>query len=131
LKLNTAGTTRFHLQISDNFPKRLSAEYEFNLYLIGFELCNNILKHAQATEAHIQLLNKDEQIQLIVEDNGCGLREEQHNEGMGLKNVKQRAADLGGEVEINHKSSGTIVTVKIRNTKPTKKPQTASVSKIR
>ena len=113
-KLNRAGTTQFTLQIGKDIPKRLSPETEFNLYLISFELCNNVLKHAQATKAYINLQRSGTRFMLSVSDNGKGILKLQTTEGMGLQNIKQRASDIKGTFSFeNQPQGGTIFIINI------------------
>ena len=52
------------------------------------------------------------QLRLEVQDNGMGFDEGQVREGNGLRNLRRRAADLGGTVEIRSvPASGTLVIV--------------------
>jgi signal transduction histidine kinase len=63
------------VQVSfDSFgvESRLSYDIELAIYRTLQELIANILKHADATEVHIELLKRKERIILIVEDNGKG-----------------------------------------------------------
>ena len=65
--------------------------------MICLELCQNIIKHAEATKAKIEFEmiggNKDKPQQLVmfVWDNGKGFEKEKIVEGMGLKNIRHRA----------------------------------------
>lgn len=52
-KINQNTSLKFTLFFSGNFPG-LSPKIEFELYSICPELINNILKHAQATEASVR-----------------------------------------------------------------------------
>jgi len=52
--------------------KRFTQKIEITLYRIIQELINNIVKHAAATEALVQLQGEDGKIILVVEDNGRG-----------------------------------------------------------
>jgi signal transduction histidine kinase len=113
-KLNSAGTTRFSLQAISDFSERFAPEIEFNLYLIGLELCNNVLKHANATQAFMTLQRLDGRVLMNVADNGRGLPNLKNNEGMGFKNIRQRVADIRGTLSFESKpNEGTIITINI------------------
>ncbi|WP_130735699.1 ATP-binding protein [Flavobacterium sp. J27] len=83
-----------------------------------FKICNeivtNILKHAQAKEVTIQILI-DEEIQLIIEDNGVGfdLDKAMKGTGMGLKNIHQRVKNRNGEVHISSTKGNTTIIINI------------------
>ncbi len=113
-KLNSAGTTRFSLQTSGDFSERFTPETEFNLYLIGLELCNNVLKHAKATKAYITLQRLGGRVVLSVADNGKGLPNKKDSDGMGFENIRQRAMDIRGTLSFESQpNGGTTITVNI------------------
>lgn len=75
---------------------------EMELYSICLELVNNILKHAQATEAVIRLEQTMKATVLTITDNGVGLTEDliHESKGMGLKNLQNRTRSLNGRLEV-------------------------------
>lgn len=112
-KLNYTQKTHFDLRIS-GLDERLDKNVEFNLYTICLELCNNILKHAEATEVQIELIKKNEALQLFVSDNGQGFSVEDTTNGMGMKNLKARASALNAKLHIQSKPyEGTLVSMKM------------------
>lgn len=70
------------------------------LYRITQELLKNILKHAEAKEVIVQLTLEDDEIMLIVEDDGKGFDTSLKKKGIGLDNIYSRAAYLDGTLEI-------------------------------
>ncbi|WP_127133089.1 sensor histidine kinase [Pseudoflavitalea rhizosphaerae] len=83
------------------------------LWRISSELLNNILRHAGASEANLQLIVDDEQVVLMTEDNGKGYSPGQQHTGMGLGNIQARASELRGEVHISSGPDGTTTIVTI------------------
>jgi PAS domain S-box-containing protein len=75
---------------------------EMGLYLIGLEALNNALKHAKASLVTVQLCFAPEAVRLEVSDDGCGFDADRahHCGGMGLAHMAERAARLGGSLEI-------------------------------
>ncbi len=113
-KLNSASTTRFSLQVNGDFSVRLNPETEFNLYLISFELCNNVLKHAQATKTFVTLQRSGGRIILTVTDNGKGLPNRNDTEGMGFQNIRQRTIDIRGTLSVESQpNGGTVISINI------------------
>ena len=51
---------------------RLDKATEIIIYRIVQELLNNVLKHASASEAFIQLIRENDRLNMVVEDNGRG-----------------------------------------------------------
>ena len=70
------------------------------LYRIAQEATNNIIKHAQATIASVQVFQGRNFIELKVEDNGKGISATGSN-GMGMKNIEERAKLLGGRFQVH------------------------------
>ncbi|HEX8290494.1 MAG TPA: PAS domain-containing sensor histidine kinase [Pyrinomonadaceae bacterium] len=82
---------------------RLLPDAETNLYRIAQEALNNIHKHAAATRVSVQLGRMDGQVVLIVEDDGRGFEPGEAvvgERGMGLLSMSERAAQVGGTLEI-------------------------------
>lgn len=69
------------------------------LYRVAQEATQNVIKHAQATEANLQVFQGRNFIELKIEDNGKGIREE-GSTGNGLKNMEERVALLGGRFQV-------------------------------
>jgi PAS domain S-box-containing protein len=70
------------------------------IYRIIQEQLNNILKHAEATKVEIEIKPDNEDLGLIINDNGKGFNTFNKSTGIGLKNIKSRAAVYNGEVYI-------------------------------
>jgi signal transduction histidine kinase len=83
------------------------------LYRISNELLQNIVKHAQASEALLSISEIDQKIELIAEDNGIGMDPNLSKNGIGLKNIQERVTYLKGNLELESNSSGTTLTISI------------------
>ena len=96
---------------------RLDEKVELASYRIIQELINNLLKYAEAEKVFIQLSKFENEIQIIVEDDGVGFDYEaelKSGKGMGLKSIMSRVTQLNGEMDaVTGKSKGTSVTVNI------------------
>ena len=76
----------------------------------------NVHKHAGADRVNVVFERRDGHAVLIVEDNGKGYDSEDQTDGrgMGLINMRERAALIGGTVEIESQSGeGTTVFVRV------------------
>lgn len=85
---------------------RLPSQYETVLFRITQEALANIAKHAGATQVHVALRISPTQVELFIEDNGRGFDPQKAaigkgGGGWGLLGMKERAALLGGQVEID------------------------------
>jgi len=97
--------------------KNSNADKDLLVFRILQEILNNIIKHAFATQIKIKLDCRESKLQLTVEDNGVGFYTEDvpgKQEGMGLQNIRKRAALMGGEVNIRSEpGTGTFVALNI------------------
>ena len=97
----------------------LNREIALNCYRIIQELVQNSLKHAQATEIMVQINRTDNQVALLVEDDGTGFDPENNQKGMGTDNVARRAHFLKGELSVQSakgQGTSTLVTVPVPET---------------
>lgn len=98
-----------------SFEDRLDTEKEMILYRIVLELINNVVKHAQASVATVQLIKKETEVNITVEDNGIGFQQHKtKSHSLGLKNISARVAYLKGRLLIDsHRDAGTTVIIDI------------------
>ena len=98
-------------------PIRLSAEVRHDLFLAVKEALNNILKHSQATEAHLQISEDGVMIKVIMEDNGCGFVANTcppGRKGHGMENLRKRTENLGGQIDVSSTAGkGTKLTISV------------------
>ncbi|SFW75268.1 sensor histidine kinase [Chitinophaga sancti] len=83
-----------------------STRQELLIYRIVIELTHNIIRHAQASEASIQLLFCPTYLEIMVEDNGIGLPPA-IQQGIGLNSVHSRVRSLAGKIHIDSGRGGT------------------------
>ncbi len=119
LRLMESRNVNFKTHISDDFlGKHLPPEVRRNIYLIFKEAMNNAAKYAEASEVELFLSIKKGLLLMKIMDNGKGFEPgSQHAEGggNGLRNMRLRAEDIGGKVEIISKpGEGTRVELRIR-----------------
>ena len=86
----------------------LDAITQQNIYMIVQEVFTNIIKHAKATEAYVQVFEREgNTLQIIVEDDGIGILNFTENKGIGLKNIQKRADISNLALTIDSTPSGT------------------------
>jgi two-component system NarL family sensor kinase len=91
---------------------RLDKSTEIIIYRIVQELLNNILKHASASEAFIQLIRENDRLNVVVEDNGKGFDTAtlEKSGGAGWANIRSRIEYLKGQVDIHSEpGKGTLI----------------------
>ena len=80
---------------------QIPPEIGFELYRITQETLNNTIKYAKASHISVHLKIDREQLQLIIEDDGCGFDVEQKNKGIGLRTIANRMQSVNGTIQIN------------------------------
>jgi len=86
-----------------------------NIYLIVVESVRNASNHGQATQIDLSLSRKGKRVELLIQDNGKGFDVESKAFGIGLKNMKSRAEDLNGKIEIKSElGKGSLIKVKFK-----------------
>lgn len=83
--------------------KNLDDKMQVTLFRIIQEQLNNILKHANATNATITLSKYESEIILLVSDNGKGCDTLKEKNGVGIINIKSRADLYNGTVSVASK----------------------------
>ena len=97
---------------------RLAPDAEANLYRLTQEALHNILKHAAATHASVLLEAREEEVVLVIEDDGrgfdVGAHMSQANGGLGLVTMRERASLFGGVLTIQSApEQGTAIFVRL------------------
>ena len=79
---------------------KLTMEQRKNLYLIFKEALNNAVKYSGSEKVEIKVHAANKQLQLLIKDYGKGFKPETTGRGNGLDNMKNRAKELNGHLEI-------------------------------
>jgi len=98
------------------FQTSLNMEERKNLYLIYKEAINNAVKYSGAKKICVSIEKLRSLIHLTVNDNGHGISPGSIP-GNGLANMKQRASDIGGSLDIDSSEQGTTIQLKFRHLK--------------
>ncbi|MCD6010542.1 MAG: signal transduction histidine kinase [Flavipsychrobacter sp.] len=111
--VQSGGTLQIDFQSYGHFGD-LDQNFKLNLYRIVQELVKNIVQHAKATHALVQLMMHDHTLSITVEDNGTGFNTHEVKSGMGLNNLKTRVLSLGGQYTVEaEEGKGTSVLIEI------------------
>lgn len=99
-------------------PLHLSPESELVLFRIIQEALTNVRKHSQATRVAIKIEFTDNNVKVVVEDNGKGfdmptrLGDLTRKGKLGLTGIQERAQLIGGTLTITSQpGKGTVLTV--------------------
>jgi signal transduction histidine kinase len=80
---------------------RFAPVIESALYRILQEALSNVVKHSGASQVHVLLEQRGEELYLSVEDNGAGFDVAAADSSrFGLRGMRERAESLGGRLEI-------------------------------
>jgi len=99
--------TGFMVQfVAESLPTRLPQDLEIACFRIVQEALTNVLRHAQAHQAQIELSQRDATLHLVIRDDGVGFNVDAaqqraaRGESMGLLSMQERVLLAGGELEV-------------------------------
>ncbi len=109
-QVNASGS--LHITLSFAGLANLHKSIELILYRIVQELVQNIIKHARATEAFVEIQQTQDKVFIIVEDNGKGFDTSKNEGGFGIQNLMFRIKSLQGDISIeSFPGSGTTINI--------------------
>jgi signal transduction histidine kinase len=104
----------------DNLEGFFPKEAEIAFYRIVQEAVNNVVKHSEANEAGVSVRRLENELRLLIWDNGKGFDQNLTSPkrgGFGLTGISERARILGGKISVDStKGEGTNVTFVINPT---------------
>jgi signal transduction histidine kinase len=102
--------TRVEAELLTAMPEgyRLPRDVETALFRIVQEGLNNVVRHAQATQAVLRITEEQGEIALEVKDNGRGFQpgELEKSLSLGLVGMRHRALIFGGTVKLENQPGG-------------------------
>ena len=103
--LRTATSLKISLEFMEEEKlNHISEDVQVAIYRMIQELLKNSLQHAQCSHVEISLSKYDNELNLLLEDNGIGFNTQKKASGMGLRNIQARVKALEGEYVIDSKS---------------------------
>jgi signal transduction histidine kinase len=126
--LETRSEIRVDLEVPDNFG-RLAKDSETAIFRVVQECLTNIHRHSGSPVAKIRLSRSASAVQVEVSDKGKGIPPEKLSEmastgapGVGIRGMRERIRQLGGNLEISSAGSGrgtaVVVTLPVANLTP-------------
>ena len=94
-----------HQMLPEEMP-RLPGPYRMAIYRTAQEALTNIQKHAQAQRVWLMLTISHNRVSLLVGDDGQGVSLRKDQSGFGLRGMRERAAQLGGELHLEARKGG-------------------------
>jgi|GEM_PF-2891287 len=83
----------------------LTMDWKRHLIMTFKEAMHNVLKHAEAKNVSLSFNYRNDQIEIVLTDDGKGFDLEHHHEGYGLRNMKSRVNELAASFEIQTKNA--------------------------
>jgi signal transduction histidine kinase len=95
-------------------PHSLTASAETALLRISQEAMHNITKHARAKNVNITFSFMEDMLAMDIVDDGLGFDPSKNSNGFGMKTMRDRIEELGGELTIeSERGRGTAIAVSL------------------
>ena len=106
--LRAGGGPEVELDFDPEVLPALNDDLQTLLFRVVQEALNNIVKHAQANQARVQLRKRGNELRLLVEDDGRGCDPvlAMRSGGSGLGGMRERLRLYGGRFEIQSAAGG-------------------------
>jgi signal transduction histidine kinase len=92
----------------------INKKIKVNLYRIIQEALQNVIKHASAKNVNVAFLLSNEDLEIIITDDGVGFDLKQSKKGIGIKNIRSRVKKINGSLEIHTKrNEGVTIQIQI------------------
>lgn len=107
-RINSSGILKVDFNHVNKLP--FNSEKQIILFRIIQEALQNIIKHANAKNISIDINVKNENLQIVITDDGKGVDLEPEG-GLGIRNMKHRAKLLGGSIIWNRPDFGSCIRI--------------------
>jgi signal transduction histidine kinase len=104
--------TGVHVEVvAEGIVEELPDEHRTCIYRVVQEAVNNSISHAKPRLVRITLLQRPDEIQVSVQDDGSGF-DPQQDKGIGILGMQERVQSLGGRMHIDSKpGSGAVLSL--------------------
>ncbi|UKN01086.1 sensor histidine kinase [Paracrocinitomix mangrovi] len=110
-RYQTIGGMEIETNISSK-PILINQEQSIFIYRMFQEIFNNIVKHADCSNAYLEIASENNSFKMEIKDNGKGFDISSPKKGAGLVNLKERCEMIGAKLNINSKvGEGTKTTI--------------------
>lgn len=109
------GNFIYELQQDDSIAwHRVDEKIKINLFRTAQEAICNIIKYAKCKKVTVSLERRENEIVLLIVDDGEGFDTNKRQKGIGLKNMRSRAKSIGAMIHIKSaQTEGTSIEVSI------------------
>lgn len=106
--------TGIEVRYDSAFSDRLHDETETHVFRMAQEALTNVVRHANATKVRMEMFAADNNLFLIIADNGKGMAPAKDHKGLGLIGMRARARGAGGSLAIDSaRDRGVTIKVKV------------------
>lgn len=98
------------------FNAQLTKSVEVAIYRVIQEVLNNMIKHSTANQIEIRLINLENDLKVLISDNGKGFDTSliEKSEGLGWKNILTRLSLINGKFGVDsNPGQGTTVNIEV------------------
>ena len=101
--------SRIAVEVDRDLAASLSGQ-SHEIVQLTREALSNVVRHANAKNSAVRLVRTGSSALLSIEDDGSGFDAKRDSRGSGLRNMRERAASLGGKLRITtRRGRGTSV----------------------
>lgn len=90
-----------------NFDMPVLAENVISMALK--EAVTNVVKHSKATRCEVRIEQTDNEVTLVVKDNGVGYSEQRQRSGSGIKGMYERLDFINGSLELKNNNGAELI----------------------
>jgi signal transduction histidine kinase len=94
-----------HRVLPEGMPA-LPDTHRLALYRAAQEALTNVHKHAGAKQVWLVLAARDQAVTLLISDDGKGIARDDGQAGFGLRGLRERVDELGGEMHVEPRPGG-------------------------
>jgi signal transduction histidine kinase len=104
---------RFDINVGEDILNtQIKMDARKNIFMIFKECINNIVKHSCCTAMSVAVKKLNNQLELVITDNGKGFDTNTPSSRNGLKNMQKRAREINGSIQvISQPGDGTVTTL--------------------
>jgi signal transduction histidine kinase len=106
LNRQLAPEREIRLTVRDGFPPELPDGMDVAVLRVLREALVNVRRHSDARRVEVVLVKDRNRVKAEVADNGRGFDPASVREGVGLSGMRERALELGGELEVESQPGG-------------------------
>jgi signal transduction histidine kinase len=105
LALESANRGGFEIEAEVELEEAVSGDRERAVYRLVQEALNNVVKHAGAKHVSLKVGEVSGNIEIAVQDDGCGFDIDGVSSGRGLSGMGERVKMLGGDLSVDSRSA--------------------------